>query len=102
MYGKLSTKLLLEVANKNTKFMFTETGLSLFLKYVFRDDCSEKFSTKTSIGWKGNYPKTRSTEIYKTSSLGGCDFGENNCDTQCIQVCFFLVSILFFVLFKNG
>ena len=30
LHGKLSTKLLAKTANKNTKFMFTKTGLPLF------------------------------------------------------------------------
>ena len=43
LYGKLFTKLLVQAANKNTKFMFTKTGQFLFLKYGFGSDCLEKF-----------------------------------------------------------
>ena len=35
LYRKLSTKLLAQVANKNTKFMLTKTGWLLFLKFGF-------------------------------------------------------------------
>ena len=92
LYGKLSTKLLLQVVNKNTKLMFTKTG-RFFSNMVVEVTVRKKLQTSTSVGWKGNYPETRSTEIFKTSSLDGCDFRQNNCDTQCIKVdgCFLLL-----------
>ena len=34
-YRKLSTKLLAQAANKNTKFMFTKTGRMLFSYFFF-------------------------------------------------------------------
>ena len=40
--GKLFTKLLAQVANKNTKFMFTKTGWFFFLKFDFKSDCPKK------------------------------------------------------------
>ena len=43
LYGKLSTKLLAQTANKYNSFMFTKTGRLLNLKYGFRKDCQEKF-----------------------------------------------------------
>ena len=41
--GKLSTKLLAQTANENTKFMFTKAGQLFLLMYGFRSDCPEKF-----------------------------------------------------------
>ena len=43
LYGKLSTKLLAQTANKYNISMFTKTGRLLNLKYGFRKDCQEKF-----------------------------------------------------------
>ena len=36
LHGKLSTELLLQAANKNTKFMFMKTGQLLFLSMVLK------------------------------------------------------------------
>ena len=36
LHGKLSTELLLQAANKNTKFMFVKTGQLLFLSMVLK------------------------------------------------------------------
>ena len=50
--GKLSTKLLAEAANKNTKLMFAKTGRPFFgrSKYGFRSNGPAKFQTNTSVG----------------------------------------------------
>ena len=55
LYGKLFTKLLGQAANKNTKFMFTKTGLLLFLRYDFRSDrpirSADLLNQKHNVGW---------------------------------------------------
>ena len=43
LYGMLSTKLLAQAANENTKIMFTKTGLLLFFKCGSKSECPEKF-----------------------------------------------------------
>ena len=50
LYGKLSTKLLMQAANESTEFMLTKTGGLPFLMYGFRSGCPEKFETDTSVG----------------------------------------------------
>ena len=64
---------------KNNQLCFTKGALDT-VKCTLSIHFMKCINCVTPTDWANN------TEIYRNSSLDGCDFGENNCDTQSIKV----------------